>query len=108
VSAGGARLALVTGATGGIGAARCRALAAEGLRVAVHHRSDANAIVPGFVETPMTGALPAAARDARVARIPLGRMGLPEEVAEVGALLATRGSSVHGAAIHVNGGPYGG
>jgi 3-oxoacyl-[acyl-carrier protein] reductase len=244
VSARAARVALVTGATGGIGAACCRALAAEGLRVAVHYRSDAeaagklaaelpdaftvhgdlvdpasidalvaaiaeragrldvlvnnagatrdallpratlddydvparlargtwyltklvlrrfllradegrivqissvvghtgnagqtayamakagldaltrslaqelggrairvNSVVPGFIETPMTAALPAAARDALLARIPLGRMGLPEEVAEVVAFLATRGSYVHGAAIHVNGGLYGG
>jgi len=67
-----------------------------------------NSVVPGFIETPMTAALPAAARDALLARIPLGRMGLPEEVAEVVAFLATRGGYVHGAAIHVNGGLYGG
>jgi 3-oxoacyl-[acyl-carrier protein] reductase len=41
-------------------------------------------------------------------RIPLGRMGRPEEVAEVVAFLATAGSYVTGSVIHVNGGMYGG
>ena len=41
-------------------------------------------------------------------RIPLGRMGRPEEVAEVVAFLATGGSYVTGSVIHVNGGMYGG
>ncbi len=35
-------------------------------------------------------------------------MGTPEEVAEVVAFLATRGSYIQGTVIHVNGGLYGG
>jgi len=42
------------------------------------------------------------------ARVPLGRMGTPEEVADVVAFLATHASYVHGTVVHVNGGLYGG
>jgi len=40
--------------------------------------------------------------------IPLGRMGRPEEVAEVVAFLASQGGYINGSVIHVNGGMYGG
>ena len=67
-----------------------------------------NSVAPGFIETDMTAALPAEAKQRILDRIPLGRMGAPEEVAEVVAFLATRASYVHGTVIHVNGGLYGG
>jgi 3-oxoacyl-[acyl-carrier protein] reductase len=67
-----------------------------------------NSVAPGFIDTDMTGELPEAAREAILARIPLGRMGTPEEVAEVVAWLATGAAYVNGTVIHVNGGMYGG
>jgi 3-oxoacyl-[acyl-carrier protein] reductase len=67
-----------------------------------------NAIAPGFIETDMTEELPDEIRDGILLRIPQGRMGKPEEVAEVVAFLATRGSYVNGGVIHVNGGLFGG
>jgi 3-oxoacyl-[acyl-carrier protein] reductase len=67
-----------------------------------------NSVAPGFIDTDMTAALPEEAKRLVLERIPLGRMGRPEEVAEVVAFLATRGSYVHGSVIHVNGGMYGG
>jgi len=67
-----------------------------------------NAVAPGFIDTDMTAALPEPIREAILARIPLRRMGTPEEVAEVVAWLATGASYVHGTVIHVNGGMYGG
>lgn len=67
-----------------------------------------NSVAPGFIETEMTQDLPEEAREAILARVPLGRMGTPEEVAEVVAWLATGASYVHGTVIHVNGGMYGG
>ena len=67
-----------------------------------------NSVAPGFVDTDMTASLPKAARDGILARVPLGRMGTPAEVAEVVAFLATRASYVHGTVVHVNGGLYGG
>jgi 3-oxoacyl-[acyl-carrier protein] reductase len=67
-----------------------------------------NSVAPGFIDTDMTAELPEAIREAILARIPLRRMGTPEEVAEVVAWLATGASYVHGTVIHVNGGMYGG
>ena len=43
-----------------------------------------------------------------LSRIPQQRMGRPDEVADVVAFLATRGSYVNGTVIHVNGGMFGG
>ena len=67
-----------------------------------------NAVAPGFIDTDMTQVLPEDIRDGFLSQIPLGRMGRPEEVAEVVAFLATAGSYINGTVIHVNGGLYGG
>jgi 3-oxoacyl-[acyl-carrier protein] reductase len=67
-----------------------------------------NSVAPGFIDTDMTAQLPEEARERILERIPLGRMGRPEEVAEVVAFLATRAGYVHGTVVHVNGGLYGG
>ena len=67
-----------------------------------------NSVAPGFIDTEMTAALPAEIKEKILAGIPLGRMGRPEEVAEVVAFLARKGSYITGGVIHVNGGIYGG
>jgi len=67
-----------------------------------------NAVAPGFIETAMTAVLPEEIQRGIVKDIPLGRIGRPEEVAEVVAFLATKGSYITGTVIHVNGGLYGG
>ena len=67
-----------------------------------------NSVAPGFIETEMTAALPEEIRQGIIARIPQGRLGTPEEVAEVVSWLATRASYVNGSVVHVNGGMYGG
>jgi 3-oxoacyl-[acyl-carrier protein] reductase len=67
-----------------------------------------NSVAPGFIDTEMTDELPDEVKQAVLARIPQGRMGLPEEVADVVTFLATRGSYVNGCVLHVNGGMYGG
>jgi 3-oxoacyl-[acyl-carrier protein] reductase len=67
-----------------------------------------NSVAPGFIDTEMTLELPEAVREAILARIPLGRMGAAEEVAEVVGFLAKHASYVNGTVIHVNGGMYGG
>ena len=65
-----------------------------------------NSVAPGFIDTAMTAELPAEIKETILKQIPLGRMGKPEEVAEVVAFLATKGSYVTGTVIHVNGGLY--
>jgi 3-oxoacyl-[acyl-carrier protein] reductase len=67
-----------------------------------------NSVAPGFIDTEMTAALPEEVKTRILDRIPLGRMGRPEEVAEVVAFLAESGSYLTGSVIHVNGGMYGG
>ena len=42
-----------------------------------------NLVVPGFVMTDMTAGVSERARDAIVAKVPLRRMGKPEEIADV-------------------------
>jgi len=66
-----------------------------------------NCVAPGFIDTDMTKALPEAAREALLARIPLGRLGTPEDIAHAVAYLASPGGGyVTGATLHVNGGMY--
>ena len=67
-----------------------------------------NSVAPGFIDTGMTEQMPGAAREGILQRIPLGRMGRPEEVADVVAFLATRANYITGSVVHVNGGLYGG
>jgi 3-oxoacyl-[acyl-carrier protein] reductase len=67
-----------------------------------------NSVAPGFIDTDMTSGLPGEVRSRILEHIPLQRMGRPEEVADVVAFLATRGSYVTGSVVHVNGGLYGG
>ncbi len=67
-----------------------------------------NSIAPGFIDTGMTADLPEDIRERILSGIPLGRMGRPDEVAEVAAFLAVGGSYITGSVIHVNGGLYGG
>ncbi|XP_046678939.1 estradiol 17-beta-dehydrogenase 8-like isoform X1 [Homalodisca vitripennis] len=64
-----------------------------------------NAVVPGFIQTPMTEKIPDKVKNMFTAQVPLGRMGTPEEVAEVIVFLASdRSSYVNGASFNVTGG----
>ncbi len=67
-----------------------------------------NSVAPGFIETAMTAKLPEEVRAKLLERVPLRRLGTPEEVAEVVLFLATSGSYCTGSVFHVNGGMYGG
>lgn len=65
----------------------------------------ANAIAPGFIETPMTMALPDDVRKAWLEKIPLRRGGTVEDIANVATFLASDMSSyVSGQVIEVDGG----
>ncbi len=66
-----------------------------------------NVIAPGFIDTDMTKALPEAARTALLAQIPLGAMGLAEDIADAVVYLASdRAKYVTGQVLGVNGGLY--
>jgi 3-oxoacyl-[acyl-carrier protein] reductase len=65
----------------------------------------ANAIAPGFIDTPMTQALPEEIRKEWIEKIPLRRGGTPEDIANVATFLASDMSSyVSGQVIEVDGG----
>jgi len=66
-----------------------------------------NAIAPGFVDTPLLGAMDEAMRQTAVLQTPLGRFGTPEEIAAVALYLASDESSfIVGQIISPNGGYY--
>lgn len=74
-----------------------RELGPKGVRVA--------AVCPGFIETQILATIPAEVMQNMVDRVPLGRLGKPEEIASVYAFLASDDASyINGAVIEVSGG----
>jgi 3-oxoacyl-[acyl-carrier protein] reductase len=66
-----------------------------------------NAIAPGFIETDMTDSLPDEQKEALAVKIPMGRLGTVDEVAQAVLFLAGDGGSyITGQTIHINGGMY--
>jgi acetoacetyl-CoA reductase len=66
-----------------------------------------NSVTPGYIATDMTAAVPAAAMEKIIARIPVGRLGEPNEVARVVEFLADPESGyITGQVYPVNGGLY--
>ena len=64
-----------------------------------------NSVHPGIIATRLTDGAPQRQRDVWTSRTPLGRLGTPEEVAEVIAFLSTDAAAfVTGAHLYVDGG----
>ncbi|HUO03429.1 MAG TPA: 3-oxoacyl-[acyl-carrier-protein] reductase, partial [Rhizomicrobium sp.] len=64
-----------------------------------------NAVAPGFIQTAMTDVLTDQQKEAIATRIPLARMGKPEEIAAAVVYLASEEAAyVTGETIHINGG----
>ncbi|MCL6541430.1 3-oxoacyl-ACP reductase family protein [Roseiflexus sp.] len=65
-----------------------------------------NVVAPGFTLTDMLSKVPEDVQNQIKARIPLGRFGLPEEMAKAVVFLAADGDYITGQQINVNGGAY--
>lgn len=66
-----------------------------------------NVVAPGFIETDMTHALPEMVQAELLKRIPMKKIGQPEDIAATVSFLASEGARyITGATIHVNGGLY--
>jgi 3-oxoacyl-[acyl-carrier protein] reductase len=96
-NAGQANYAAAKAGLAGLTKALAQEVASRGITV--------NLIAPGFIATPMTDALSDAQRTALAEKIPLGRLGLPADVAAAVVYLAAEEAGwITGAALHINGG----
>jgi len=107
-------IASVVGATGNPGQSNyCAAKAGmigftKSLAREVGSRSiTVNAVAPGFIDTDMTRALPDEQRDVLITQVPLGRLGVVDDIAHAVAFLASpQAAYITGETLHVNGGMY--
>ncbi|MDR0804084.1 MAG: beta-ketoacyl-ACP reductase [Rickettsiales bacterium] len=105
-------MASIVGAIGGPGqanyAASKGAILAMTKSIAAEYGAKgitANAIAPGFIETPMTDVLPAQVRENYLKQIPAGRFGTPDDVAAACVFLSSDAAGyINGQTIHINGG----
>ncbi len=105
-------IASIVGAMGNVGQANYSASKAAVMgftkTVAREYASRAvtvNAVAPGFIDTAMTQGLPPEVKDALQKQIPLGRLGLPSDIAAaVRFLVSDAASYITGQVLHVNGG----
>ena len=98
-NAGQSNYAATKAGAGGFARALARELGSRSITV--------NAIAPGFIDTDMTKALNDDQRSVMLQQIPLGRLGEPEEIAELVRFLASDAAGyITGETIHINGGMY--
>ena len=65
-----------------------------------------NCVAPGYVTTDMTSAMNPEVLKAVISQIPAGRMGEPEEIANLVAFLVTEAGYINGATFAINGGQF--
>ncbi len=66
-----------------------------------------NCISPGFIKTAMTDKIDEKFKDIIISKIPSGRLGEPEDIANAVLFLASNHSDyINGETLHVNGGMY--
>lgn len=66
-----------------------------------------NTVAPGFIDTDMTKELPEEVKNTLLASIPVGRLGLPAEIAHAVSFLASEPAAyITGETLHVNGGMF--
>jgi 3-oxoacyl-[acyl-carrier protein] reductase len=84
---------------GGFTRSLAREVASRGITV--------NVVAPGFIDTDMTKSLAEPQREELAGRIPLGRLGKPEDIAEAVCFLAGPGAAwITGETLNVNGGMH--
>ncbi|NSL46635.1 3-oxoacyl-[acyl-carrier-protein] reductase len=77
--------------------AMAKELASRGITV--------NAVAPGFIATDMTAVLPEQIKTELISRIPLGKLGSPEDISAAVLFLASEAASyITGQTLNVNGG----
>ena len=96
---GQANYAAAKAGVAGMTRALARELGSRGITV--------NCIAPGFIETDMTAGLPEEQQKALLGQIPLGHLGMPQDIAHAVAFIASpEAGYITGQEIHVNGGMY--
>jgi acetoacetyl-CoA reductase len=85
---------------GVIGFTRTAALELARYNVAV------NGICPGWIGTDMWEGVPDQVKEGVLARIPLGRVGTPQEIARGVRSLIVDGDYITGATLNINGGAF--
>jgi acetoacetyl-CoA reductase len=65
-----------------------------------------NCVAPGYTETDMVASVPEAAMEKVLARIPMGRLAQPEEIAQAVFFLVAYGDYITGQVVAVNGGMF--
>ena len=72
----------------------------------VHSGITVNTVSPGYTETDMFDAVPAALQTQIKGKIPMGRFAHPEEIAKAVIFLIADGDYITGQQINVNGGAF--
>lgn len=107
-------IASIVGFTGNVGQANYSAskagviaLTKTAARELASRNITVNAIAPGFIDTDMTKSLNEEIKQKLKEQIPLGKLGMPEDIAHsVKFLVSEEASYITGQVIHVNGGMF--